>query len=456
MKVLVALLQVTALGLLVEMCQCQIMSRTLRQERSKTKPLELYKEKKEDHIEKEKPWAWDYYGDNDSMVKKLRYNGTNAQVHRELYHYRSLDDVVFNKHPPIGNAYKHSDLYVEGVHKDLYPLLKHDYPIHGHTAYKLKDETYADSPMTPDDLMLRGDELDKYCQWLDTPLYPSSDSRNPYWKALEHIVDIQYYRRRNVNPSKISTWPKHWKKFSLEDIAQAVKNEFPNSEQGIAIERLLNYGGGIQMDHSVMRRRSALDAVGTQFVIAAINTWVISAVSRITFLCKWYYGVPRPEEMAFLIAKGKYSVKDGVPYKLVKKIKYMRLKNAYDFTAFKDQGSPTHPSYPAMHSSGSTTSIWLPVVAKLSEEEFCELLRLDYGVANARSVAGVHYLKDNIAGLNLGMKVMHDMLPRYLVENFHANPRAIQRKLDRLKFDWNDFDPRTCTIAGVKVGKYLY
>ena len=266
MKVTVAVLQVSALGLLVEMSQCQIMSRTLR---------------------------W--------------------ETNKRLEDSRTLDDVVFNKHPPIGNAYNYSDLYVEGVHKELYPLLKQDYPIRGHIAYKLKEETYADSPMTPDDFMLRGDELTKYCQWLDTPLYPSSDSKNPYWEALEHVVDIQYYRNQNVHPSRLSTWPRHWESYSLEDIAQAVYSEFPNSEQAITLEYLLNNGDGIEMDHSVMRRRSARDAVGTQFSIAAMNTWVIFAVSPITFLCKWYYGVPRPEEMAFMIFKGKFSEKTEFP-----------------------------------------------------------------------------------------------------------------------------------------------
>ena len=132
-----------------------------------------------------------------------------------------------------------------------------------------------------------------------------------------------------------------------------------------------------------------------------MNTWVIFAISPIPFLCKWYYGVPRPEEMANMIYKGKYSKKDGG---VVRKIKQMNLKDAFDFTAYKTEGSPTHPSYPAMHSSGSTASIWLAVVAKLSEEQFCEVLRLDYFVANARSVAGVHYFPDNITGFNLGLK----------------------------------------------------
>jgi hypothetical protein len=52
------------------------------------------------------------------------------------------------------------------------------------------------------------------------------------------------------------------------------------------------------------------------------------------------------------------------------------------------KGSPLHPSWPAMHAAGSTCSYWLPAIAKISPEQYCEALRLDYAVAFARTVAG--------------------------------------------------------------------
>jgi hypothetical protein len=41
-----------------------------------------------------------------------------------------------------------------------------------------------------------------------------------------------------------------------------------------------------------------------------------------------------------------------------------------------------------MHAAGSSCSYWLPVVAKISPEQYCEALRVDYAVALARTVAG--------------------------------------------------------------------
>lgn len=401
--------------------------------------------------------------DNDNSIQEEKtgrflndLDGDDTTI-QQNYYFRDnhdLDNVCFNKHPPIGKAYRDSDLYVYGVHKELYPLSRRDYPIRGRIAETLKDETEADSPMTRDDYMLSGNERNKYCSHLKRPHHPSSDPSHPFWDELRHVVNFQYARIRNDNPSTLNTWPQLWETFNMQQIADSVKSEYPNSEQAKLIDYFLK-NGGIEMDHNVMKYRSSRDAVGLIFTISSINSWVISAVSPITFLCKWSYGVPRPEEIAFMIAKGKFTEADGVPRDLVRKIRHMKLRDAFDFTAYKDEGSPTHPSFPAMHSSGSTLSIWLPIVANLTPEQYCEALKMDLGVAHARIVAGVHYYQDNFAGLQLGMDVLRDRLPKYLADNYHANQTHVEEKLDRLMFDWKDFDPKHCTIAGVPVGKKL-
>merc|ERR1711992_24654 len=95
----------------------------------------------------------------------------------------------------------------------------------------------------------------------------------------------------------------------------------------------------------------------------------------------------------------------------------MNLKNSHDFTHYKSSGCPTHPSWPAMHSAGSTMSFWLPAVAKLTGEQYCESLRVDYAVSYGRTVAGVHYEQDNIAGLNIGQNI-HKDLPDELADKY--------------------------------------
>jgi hypothetical protein len=161
---------------------------------------------------------------------------------------------------------------------------------------------------------------------------------------------------------------------------------------------------------------------------------------------KWTVGRPRPEEIAMQIQNDIITKATGVPEGVVQAVKAMGLERAEDFTHY-DEGCPQHPSWPAMHSASSAASLWLAVVAELTESQYCQVLRTDYAVSFARTVAGVHYTTDNIAGLNLGQKIMADKLAGHLSKQYGADPEVVQQKIDSLIFDWNDFDPETCTTG---------
>jgi hypothetical protein len=162
---------------------------------------------------------------------------------------------------------------------------------------------------------------------------------------------------------------------------------------------------------------------------------------------KWSVGRPRPEEIAMQIENNLITKDDGVPEGIVREVKKMQLERAEDFTHY-DEGCPQHPSWPAMHSASSAASLWLAVVADLTDDQYCQVLRTDYAVSFARTVAGVHYTTDNIAGLNLGQKILADKLPGYLSEKYGADPQVVQQKINSLTFDWNTFDPVACTVGG--------
>ncbi|KAG7372892.1 hypothetical protein IV203_033616 [Nitzschia inconspicua] len=138
--------------------------------------------------------------------------------------------------------------------------------------------------------------------------------------------------------------------------------------------------------------------------------------------------------MAWLIGSGKYGVNDGVPQDIVDDLIAMNLTKA-----------PEISPHISMHSA----------VANMTLEQYCEALRVDFAVAFARTVAGVHYPMDNYAGLNLGSKIRIEKLPGHLAENYCYNETAVRLRLEALEFDWETFDPRTCTIAGVPVGDRL-
>ncbi|KAL7572868.1 hypothetical protein ACA910_004523 [Epithemia clementina (nom. ined.)] len=374
---------------------------------------------------------------------------------------RAVDDIRFNKCSPVlleEDArtywrYQYSPEYTNGVHRNVYPLLPHDYPLKAGEYYDLlRTQTRADSPIVLQDIALHGKSFAEYSTFIHEPYYPSSDPTNPYWGELEHLVDLQIARRANKDPNDYSRWPDLWSGFNMTRIAVAVMNEYPGSLQQEIIAQ--TFKAGIVVDYDVMTFRSVVDIVGQQFLIAKLNTWAVERVAAISFLAKWHYGVARPEEMAWLIALGVFTAADGVPQGLIDKIKSMNLKQPEEFTAYP-KGCPNHPSWPAMHAAASSCSIWMPIILHLTADQYCEALRVDYAVAYARFVAGVHYKMDNFAGLNLGQRIVMNEFPPYMAEMYGCDADIMMMKFEFLSFDWHDFDPYECTIEGVPVGDRL-
>jgi len=158
---------------------------------------------------------------------------------------------------------------------------------------------------------------------------------------------------------------------------------------------------------------------------------------------KWMFGRARPEEVAWKIARGTIGTADGVPQDIVDDIKKMSLRGPKDFTAY-EEGSPVHPSWPAMHSAASSGALWISTVMKLTPEQMCEVKKVDYGVSYGRTVAGVHYATDNFAGLNMGQEVVARELPGYLADRFGADPAKVAAKIKTLRFDWATFPRSKC------------
>ena len=248
------------------------------------------------------------------------------------------------------------------------------------------------------------------------------------------------------NANDLIRFPDLWSTLDIHQIAQAVHDEYPGYNQEKLLEWL--WSEGVQIDTDILPFRSNLDFIGLQVRLADLNTWEIGAVAPINFNIKWTAGRARPEEVSWKIASGELGVADGVPADIVADVQSMNLAKAEDFTAYPE-GSPQHPSWPAMHSAASSASLWLAVVLEdLTPAQYCEALRVDYAVSYARTVAGVHYPTDNIAGLNLGKEVMLNKLADHLAEKYGSNRNVVQAKIESKAFDWAKFNPEDCSIAG--------
>lgn len=241
-----------------------------------------------------------------------------------------IADIRFNKCPPIEETNLMNNTR---FHKDLYPLLPADYPVAGTKAAILKHETMADSVVTLDDYQLYGSTPDEWMAMVKPPSFPISYVYAPYWEELRVVIHAQIARRNGDDPSTLSRWPDLWADFTLEDIAQAVNAEYPASLQQALISQVFSQGG-LKMQKELTQFRSEVDFVGTQVRIAALNTWAFEAVAPVIFMLKWTIGMPRPEEMAWLIASGQYGLDDGVPQDIIDAIVGMNLTNATEFTAY--------------------------------------------------------------------------------------------------------------------------
>jgi len=83
----------------------------------------------------------------------------------------------------------------------------------------------------------------------------------------------------------------------------------------------------------------------------------------------------------------------------------------------------------------------MQVMFNLTPAQVCEAMKIDYGVSYARTIAGVHYVRDNLDGLNMGKELIRLEIAKYLHDHFDADEAAAQAKADAIaaSFDWNNY-----------------
>lgn len=323
------------------------------------------------------------------------------------------------------------------------PLGPQDYPICPETADWLRD-SQAVSVTAPYDCdecdIPLGELIQAAGGW---PTHPTSSNNIAFWDELFEVVQAQEYRLRDEDPEKLLKLPAIWTNYTIHDVAEAVHDEFPGSHHVNLILQLLREGADI--DRSVLPALSSAAFVRGVVALSDLNTWAVGTVAPHNFQVKWAAGRARPEEVAFWIFETQEEelIDKNVPMELIRRIKAMSLTDAPSFTAYPE-GSPKHPSWPAMHSAASVSSLWLSAVMDLTEAQKCEVMAVDYAVAYARTVAGVHYPTDNISGLNMGSEILARKLPRYMQERYGSDPDAVRAKIDSVRIDWNEYLTGPC------------
>lgn len=75
----------------------------------------------------------------------------------------------------------------------------------------------------------------------------------------------------------------------------------------------------------------------------------------------------------------------------------------------------------------------------LTPEQHCLVKQLDYAIAYARTIAGVHYPTDNIVGLQIGQEILAELLPDHLEHKYGADKDKVKEKIEQVRFDWNEY-----------------
>merc|ERR1712003_198671 len=227
----------------------------------------------------------------------------------------------------------------------------------------------------------------------------------------------------------------------MGDVSEAVHDEYPGLHQAEFLDDLVTRGvyGPIEFDSEALAGRSGGRFLRGIVALADLHTWSVGVVGPHNFAAKWYAGRARPEEVAFEISEGHIHEK-YVPDDILQSINSMELTKATDFARYPE-GSPRHPSWPAMHSAASNISFWLQIVMNLTPEQLCEAKKVDYAVAYARTVAAVHFPDDNIAGLQMGQIIVEQALAEHLSEKYDSDEDYVKDKIKAKLFDWAEYDP---------------
>ena len=356
------------------------------------------------------------------------------------------------------------------TNENMPDLTSAEYPITASTdIVDFLRKSNAVSVVTEDDYEIKHNVQDTIGAIGGPPIHPTCDASSPFWEELQHVVDVAKYRRANGNQDSANLasylqtlgydeWLPHyiptlWDGDTIAQVAENVHDEAPGDWQAQLIQQFLVEG--LEVDYAIMPKRSAVEFIGAVVRLYDLNTHFINYVGPHNFAAKWHVGRARPEEMVYAIVNGDID-SSCVPAALYSDIiaNFDDLRGAtFDYpygasdpdgTAFTayEEGSPRHPSWPAMHSAASNISFWMQVMFKLTDAQVCEAMKIDYGVSYARTIAGVHYKQDNLAGLNMGKEVIRLDIAKYLHDHFDADEAAAQAKADAIaaSFDWNDYE----------------
>jgi len=282
------------------------------------------------------------------------------------------------------------------------------------------------------------------------PSNPDDTNSTIFWKYFEEVLKVRSDIKKKEDNLCLddpieefmpcSSMPKMWREYDYADVAEAVHDEFPGIYHIQLITSWLDEKS-LMLNGDIIPKSAQADFLRGPVMLSDMVGTAIRIIGDCNFVLKWEQGRSRPEEIAWRIHAN--DVHPPLSSNTTVDINGMNLDSAPSFTSY-DEGSPNHPSWPAMHSAASGASLWLNVIANLTDVQKCEIRKLDYAIAFARTVAGVHYTDDNLAGLIVGQEILSQKLPDYLASVYGGNRYLTELAIKNAQYDWTSFKDSDC------------
>lgn len=166
-----------------------------------------------------------------------------------------------------------------------------DYPLSEALARTLSYGSNAYSVVTSADYRMKGHDIEHYIEAVGGyPARPSKNPNSPYWRAFKIVVKRVRARQLGQLPPKSAFHPPRlWAKLNATEVAQAVHDEYPGHHQSKMIASFITSEEGLKIDHDIIPFRCREDFIGTDVMLAALNTWSItsklSPYERVGLIC---------------------------------------------------------------------------------------------------------------------------------------------------------------------------
>jgi hypothetical protein len=154
-----------------------------------------------------------------------------------------------------------------------------DYPLSEAMARTLSYWSNAYSVVTEADYGMKGHDIEHYIEAVGGyPARPSKNSSDPYWDDFKTVVRrVRDRQLGKLPPKSVFHPPRLWAKMNVTEVTAAVHDEYPGYHQSKMIKSFITSGEGINIDHDIMPFRCREDFIGTDVMLAALNTWSIAS-----------------------------------------------------------------------------------------------------------------------------------------------------------------------------------